>query len=100
MSMTTWRLDRLSRKWVGPFSVTANGEPVVNWTYLVTERGERPPDEAAINKVPTARTEGLGVLVGPDSPNELVASVYRVWVRYVDDLEAPVYGEFATIVIT
>jgi hypothetical protein len=97
---TTWHVDRLSRQWVGPFVVMANGEPVTDWTYLIVRRGDRPADEAAINRVPTARAEGLGVLVGPDSPNDLDPNVYRVWIRYVSDLEAPVYGAFATIAIT
>lgn len=97
--MTTWRLSSLSREWVGPIAVAANDDPVTGWTYLVLPWGEKPATPESIAGVPTALDGGLGVMVGPDTDNELEPGEYNIWVRYIDAPEAPVLDENMTIVI-
>lgn len=98
--MTTWTLPRLSIEWVGPISVAADGEPVTGWTYALTLYGDRPASVTAISGTPVELDDGLGILVGPGTDHELEPGVYRIWVRYVDDPEAPVLDDVGLIHIT
>lgn len=98
--MTTWRLSSLSREWVGPITVSADDVPVTAWTYVVLPWGEKPATPEEIASTPTALDGGLGVLVGPDSDNVLTMGEYQIWIRYVDDPEAPVLHDDMTIIIT
>ena len=97
--MTTWHLNRLSREWVGPITVTADGDPVMGWTYALLPVGERPVAPEDIDGVPTALPGGLGVLVGPDTAHVLAPGEYALWVRYVDTPEAPVRDDVGRIII-
>lgn len=98
--MTTWRLSSLSREWVGPITVSADDVPVTAWTYAVLPWDESPATPEAISGTPTALDGGLGVLVGPGSGNVLAVGAYQIWIRYVDDPEAPVLHDSMTIIIT
>lgn len=97
--MTTWRLSSLSREWVGPITVTADGDPVTGWTYTVMPWSQKPATPEAIASAPTALDGGLGVLVGPGTGHVLAAGEYQIWIRYVDAPEAPVlYGGIALVI--
>jgi len=100
MIITTWRLSQLSREWVGPIAVTADADPVANWTYAILPTGERPATLEDIDGVPTLLDDTLGILVGPDTDNVLTAGRYLIWVRFTLGLEAPVMDDVGVLVIT
>jgi len=100
MIITTWRIPRLSREWVGPITVTADTTPVTSWTYAITPYNERPATPEDIDGVPTLLDDTLGVLVGPDTDNVLTAGRYLIWVRYTSGAEAPVLDDVGVLVIT
>lgn len=100
MIITTWRLSRLTREWVGPIEVTADAAPVINWTYTILPAGTRPATPEDIDGVPTILDDALGILVGPGTDNTLAAGRYLIWVRYVSGLEAPVRDDVGVLVIT
>lgn len=87
--MTTWTIDRLSVEHI-PVDVADGGTAVTGWTYAVLPRDEHPSTTADIDGTPTELTDQLGILVGPDTDNELTPGTYKVWVRYADSPEAPV----------
>lgn len=96
----SWTLPRLSTEWVGPIVVSRDGAPVTGWTYALLPFGERPATTGAIDGSPDPLDGGLGILVGPGTDHVLAAGVYRIWVRYVDDPEAPVLDDVGRIHIT
>lgn len=98
--MTTWRLSSLSREWVGPITLEADGEAVTGWTYKIMPWLDKPDTPESIDATPTGLEGGLGVLVGPGTDNVLAVGEYRIWLRYVDAPEAPVLHEDMTIIIT
>ena len=98
--MTTWHVNRLSKEWVGPITVQANGTPVTGWTYAIVPATEQLDDTADITGVPSTLDGGLGILVGPDTGHELAPGEYTIWVRYVDDPEAVVLDDVGRVVIT
>jgi hypothetical protein len=101
---TTWTLSRLSREWVGPITVTADGTPVTDWTYAVVQFGQRPATPEEIDAAPAVLGAGdaarRGVLVGPGTDHELTPGRYLIWLRYVADPEAPVLEPVGVLVIT
>lgn len=98
--MTTWTLPRLSIEWVGPITVTRDGDPVTDWVVAVFPRQYQPATVDEIDEQPTALDGGLGVLVGPGTANPLTPGLYRLWIRYVSNPEAPVLNSVGTIQIT
>jgi hypothetical protein len=94
---TIWRLPRLSKEWLGPITVTRDGDPVTGWTLAILPRGQQPTGVAAINQEPTTIDGELGVLVGPGTDHVLTPGLYRLWIRYADATEAPVINDVATI---
>jgi hypothetical protein len=100
MIVTTWRISRLSREWVGPVAVTADGLPVIDWAYAILPAGERPATPESIDNAPTVLDDTPGILVGPGTDNVLSAGRYVIWVRYVAGLEAPVLNDVGVLVIT
>lgn len=101
---TTWTLSRLSREWVGPITVTADGLAVDDWTYLLLPAGTRPATPENIDGAPTVLGTGeearAGILVGPGTDDELGPGRYLIWLRYVADPEAPVLTPVGVVVIT
>jgi hypothetical protein len=100
MITTTWTLPRSSREWVGPLTVTADDAAVTGWTYAILPFGERPATPEDIDGVPTVLDDARGILVGPDTDNELAAGRHVIWVRYVSGQEAPVLDDVGILVIT
>lgn len=100
MIITTWRLSRLSREWVGPITVTADGVPVTTWTYRITPASDRPATPGDIDGVPVVLDDQRGILVGPETSNVLAPGRYLIWVRYVAGQEAPVMDDVGVLVIT
>lgn len=98
--ITTWTFARHSREWVGPLVVTADGDPVTTWNYLIVPFGQRPPTPEDIDGTPTVLDDAQGILVGPDTDNELSPGRYLIWVRYVSGQEAPVLDDVGVLVIT
>lgn len=96
---TTWHVNRLSREWVGPITVAANGTPVTGWTYAIAPVTDPPDDVADIAGTATALDGGLGLLVGPGTDHELAPGEYSIWVRYDADPEAPVLADVGRIII-
>ncbi|HEU5475709.1 MAG TPA: hypothetical protein VFV67_34140 [Actinophytocola sp.] len=97
--MTTWRINRLSREWVGPITVTKDGTPVTGWTLAVLPLYQTPATADVIDEDPTPLDGGLGVLVGPGTGHVLDPGEYTIWVRYVDNPEAPVLSDVGRIVV-
>jgi hypothetical protein len=97
--MTTWHINRLSREWVGPITVAADGTPVIGWTYALVPEGETPATVDEIAGVPSALEGGLGVLVGPGTDHVLDPGTHVLWVRYVDEPEAPVLADVGRVTI-
>lgn len=91
MSVTTdevtWTLPAETKEWVGPITVTADGQPVTTFEVTVTEGGGRPTAWVA-----TTELEGdLGVLVGVGTAFPLrTGRRYTIWTRYADTPEIPV----------
>lgn len=100
MIAQTWTLSRLSREWVGPITVTADGTPVADWLYAIVPSSAQPADSADIDGVPIVLDDTLGVLVGPESDNPLGPGRYRIWIRYTAGQEAPVLECVGVLVIT
>lgn len=98
--MTAWRLHHLTREWVGPITVTADGDPVTGWAYALLPRFAEPASADDITGTPTELNSGLGILVGPGTDHQLAPGVYRIWIRYVDNPEAPVLDEVGVLTIT
>jgi hypothetical protein len=98
--MTVWRLPRLSTEWVGPITVTRDGVVVTGWTLAVLPWSVEPSATADIAEAPTSLNGGLGVLVGPGTTHVLESGEYWIWVRYVDNPEAPVLAGIGRIIIT
>lgn len=97
--MTTWRLSRLAREWVGPIAFTADEELVTGWTYVLVPIGTEPSAPEAISLSPASLNGGQGVLVGPGTAHPLTRGEYSVWLRYEDDPEAPVVPDVVRIII-
>jgi hypothetical protein len=101
---TTWTLSRLSREWVGPITVTADGQAVTDWTYVIVPFGQQPASPEAIDAAPVTLGTGdairRGVLVGPGTDQELTPGRYQIWLRFVADPEAPVLVAVGVLVIT
>jgi hypothetical protein len=97
---TTWTLSQLSTEWVGPITVAADGDPVTGWTYTLTPYSDTPDSADAIDGTPDVLDDGLGILVGPGTTNQLTPGVYRIWVRYGAAPEAPVLNNVGLIHIT
>lgn len=97
--MSHWTLPRLSTEWVGPIVVTRSGAPVAGWKLAIFPRTYQPAAVTEIAESPSTLDGGLGVLVGPGSSHVLAPGLYRLWVRFVDNPEAPVINDFGTIQI-
>lgn len=98
--ITTWTLSRLSREWVGPIVVTADGTTVADWVYAIIPSGSQPAAPEDIDGIPTVLDDGRGILVGPDTDNPLPPGRYRIWIRYGAGQEAPVLYAIGVLVIT
>jgi len=98
--VTVWVLSRLSREWVGPITVTRDGVTVTGWTLTVLPRNQVPATAEDIAEDPTELNGGLGVLVGPDTDHVLTQGEYSIWVRYVDNPEAPVLTSVGRLIVT
>lgn len=100
----TWTLSRLSREWVGPITVTADGSAVTDWTYAIVPFGQQPASPEAIDAAPFLLDPGpavrSGILVGPGTDHELTPGRYQIWLRFVADPEAPVLVAVGVLVIT
>lgn len=94
--MSDWTIPRESREWVGPLTVTVDGQAVTNYEVAVTDRDTRPTEWAS----PDVIDSRLGVLVGPGTARPLGRDSYRIWVRVTGDVEAPVLDDVGTITIT
>ncbi len=99
--MSTWRIDRLTKEFVGPIVLTRNAVAVTGWTYTLLPRSVRPATTGAIATVPDTLSGAQGILVGPGTANVLTPGNYNIWIRFVDIVEAPVFGpyDFEGIVI-
>jgi hypothetical protein len=85
--LVTWRLPPETKEWVGPLTVTADGEAVTAFDVTVTAPGQRPADWAP----PTALGGALGALVGAGSGFPLLPGrKYTLWIRFTDVPETPV----------
>lgn len=100
MIITTWRVSRLSREWVGPIAVTADDAPVTDWAYAILPAGDRPATPEDIDGESTTLDDMLGILIGPGTDNILAPGRYLIWVRYVAGQEAPVMDDVGVLVIT
>lgn len=100
MIITTWRLPRQSREWVGPLTVVSDGEEIVDWTYVIMPFGQAPATPEDIDGEPTVLDDALGIMVGPGTDNILSAGRHLIWVRYVAGVEAPVMDDVGVLVIT
>lgn len=98
--MTTWTLPRLSVEWVGPITVQRNGVTVTGWTYTILPATDQPTTTTAIGSTPTTISGQLGILIGPGTTHPLTVGTYRIWIRYVDNPEAPVLNNVGSITIT
>lgn len=85
--LTQWEVAAETKEWVGPITVTADGEPQTNFEVTLTGAGVRPTEF-----VPASGLDGgLGILIGDGTDFELVpARKYTVWIRFADDPEIPV----------
>lgn len=98
--MSVWILPRITVEWVGPIVVTADGTPVTGWTYALFPPAYRPDLPEEVAATPDLLDDGVGILVGPGTGNDLARGTYRIWVRYVAAPEAPVLDDVGTIHIT
>lgn len=93
--LTQWSIAAETKEWVGPITVTADGEPTEAFEVTLTAPGARPTTwEAA-----TALDGGLGIMVGTGTTFPMLPQrKYTAWVRFTDDPEQPVLrcGEIRT----
>lgn len=84
---TLWTLVAETKEFVGPISVTADGDPVTTFEVTVTAPGVRPVEWSD----PTMIDGDLGVLVGAGTDFALTPGIkYTVWIRFTDTPEIPV----------
>lgn len=89
--MSLWRLPRESTEWVGPLTVTVDGEPVTTFEVAYLPYLARPVEDDWTT--PTVLDGAAGVLVTPVTE----ASRHAVWVRVTDHPEIPVLDNVATV---
>jgi hypothetical protein len=86
--LTAWTVAAETKEWVGPISVTADGDATTEFEVTLTAPGARPADWSE----PTVLETQRGILIGDGTDYPLTAGrKYTVWIRYTDDPEAPVY---------
>lgn len=96
---TTWQVPQLSREWIGPLSVTADGIPVTDWVYKIMPFDQRPVTAESIDGEPTILDDMLGIMIGPGTGNELSPGRFLIWIRYLSGAEAPVLNNVGVLVI-
>jgi hypothetical protein len=97
--VTAWKLPRLSTEWVGPITVTRDGNPVTGWKIAIFPHAYQPAAVTEIAETPSTLSGGLGILVGPGTSHALAPGLYRLWIRYVSAPEAPVLNTVGTVQI-
>lgn len=92
--MTTWTLPRETVEWVGPVTITHEGEPVGTFELALLPRALRPTesDWAA----PTDLEGQAGYLIN----TPLDPGVHRLWARVPGVPETPVLDDVGTVIIT
>ena len=90
--MTTWNLPRETIEWVGPVTVTADGEPATAVELALLPLGTRPAGD--VWQAPLVLDGGQGLLV-----NGLAPDRYVLWARVTDAPETPVL-EVGTVRVT
>jgi len=86
-TLTQWTLAAETKEWVGPITVTVDGDPVDAFEVAVTVGSGRP----SVWTSPTVIDDASGVLVGVGTAVALAPfKTYTVWVRYTDTPEVPV----------
>ena len=76
--LTAWSVAAETKEWVGPITVTADGEPTTAFEVSLTAPGERPATwEAAV-----VLDAGRGLLIGEGTTFELLPNrKYTAWIR-------------------
>jgi hypothetical protein len=97
MSLRQWTLYAESKEWVGPISVTVNGQPASSFELsIIPALNGRPIGPwvsplAAETALPDGNAgQGLGLVVGPGTDFPLSIGSHLIVARYATDLEAPI----------
>ena len=86
--LTAWLVAAETKEWVGPITVTADGDPTTEFEVTLTAPGARPLEWTE----PTVLGSERGILVGNGTDFPLTAGrKYTAWIRYSDNPEEPVY---------
>jgi hypothetical protein len=85
--LTAWSVAAETKEWVGPITVTADGDETTEFEVTLTAPGARPLEWVT----PTTVQGNQGILVGTDTDFPLTPGrKYTAWIRFVDNPEEPV----------
>lgn len=89
--ITTWDIPQLSREWIGPITVTANGVAVTSYKLALMPDGSEPATGDWAD--PTLSGTELGIIA------DVAPGSYRIWAKYDTALESVVLDDVGILIV-